>query len=138
MTIAIFQNSDVAAVFDAYPKPLQDRLLELRELIFEMALKIDGVGDLQETLKWDQPAYLTPQTKSGTTIRIDTDNKNGGEYALYVNCKTSLIENWKTQYPNLKYGGTRSLQFALDEELPKEEVMHMIAMALTYNKRQKY
>lgn len=128
------QSSDMLEVFNIYQGQLRDRLLELRELIFEVAAKTDGVGEIEETLKWGQPSYLTNETKSGTTIRIDKDSKFGCDYALYVNCKTSLIDNWREIYPKLKYGGNRSVHFSLSEKLPKEEVSHMIAMALTYHK----
>jgi hypothetical protein len=64
----------VAAVFGAYPKPLKAKLLALRRLIFETAAATKGVGTLQETLKWGQPSYLTTETKSGSTIRIDRVN----------------------------------------------------------------
>jgi hypothetical protein len=39
-----------------------------------------GVGALHETLKWGQPAYLTPETRSGTTLRLGVP-KSGG-YAI--------------------------------------------------------
>lgn len=111
------------------------RLFELRELIFDVGAKIDGVGEIDECLKWGQPSYLTNETKSGTTIRIDASNKNGGDFAIYVNCKTSLIDDFKQQYPELKYGGNRSVHFSFKKDLPKEELSHLIAMALTYHKK---
>ena len=45
------------------------RLMTLRALIFDVAAKTDGVGALDETLKWGEPAYLT-RSKSGSTIRL--------------------------------------------------------------------
>ena len=61
----------VDTVFNAYPKPVKARLLALRRLIIDTAKTTKGVGALQETLKWGQPSYLTAETKSGSTIRID-------------------------------------------------------------------
>jgi hypothetical protein len=49
-------NSAVAAVFDAYPKRLKSRLLALRRLIFDTARTTDGVGALEEALKWGSRA----------------------------------------------------------------------------------
>src|SRR4051812_46514895 len=66
-----FADLAVAAVFNAYPKPLQAKLLALRRLILDTANATKGVGALEETLKWGQPSYLTAATKSGSTIRID-------------------------------------------------------------------
>lgn len=44
------ESPDVAAVFDVYPKVLKPRLLFLRRLIFDVAARTDGVGELEETL----------------------------------------------------------------------------------------
>ena len=127
-----FQSSDIREVFDKYQGQLQDRLLTLRALIFAVAANTDGVGEIEEALRWGQASYLTSLSKSGTTIRIDADNKYGYDYALYVNCKTNLIDKWQELYPELKYGGNRSVHFKVDETLPIDIVAHLIAMALTY------
>ncbi len=119
-------------IFDKYPEPVKSCLIELRTLILEVALSMDEVGELEETLKWGQPSYIPSKTKSGTSIRIDADTQFGLDYALYVNCKTNLVENWRELYPAFKYGSNRSVHFSVAEELEKEKVNHMIAMALTY------
>ena len=41
-----FDNPDVAAVFDSYPKDVRNPLLRLRQLILETAASTDGVGVL--------------------------------------------------------------------------------------------
>jgi hypothetical protein len=84
-----FSGPAVDAVFSAYSTPIKTRLLALRRWIFETAANIEGVGALQETLKWGQPSYLTPQTKSGSTIRIDRV-KSGNQVAIYFHCQTDL------------------------------------------------
>ncbi|MBU2454123.1 MAG: DUF1801 domain-containing protein, partial [Proteobacteria bacterium] len=60
------KNSDVAAVFNSYPKKIRAKLMFLRKLILETADVIEGVGEIEETLKWGEPSYLTPKTKSGS------------------------------------------------------------------------
>lgn len=130
-----FQSEDVAEVFAGYGKDLHAPLQQLRQLIFQVAKKTDGVGKLQETLKWGQVSYLTPSSKSGTTIRIG-EEKTGG-YALYVNCRSTLVQDWRERYPSLKYQENRSIIFSADEELPREVLSHCIAMALTYHLRKK-
>ena len=50
-----FANPAVEAVFDAYPEPARGRLMALRRLILETAAATEGVGPLEETLKWGQP-----------------------------------------------------------------------------------
>src|SRR5690242_14020028 len=74
---------EIAAVFSAYPKPVKDKLLALRRLIFDTARATDGVGTLEEALKWGQPSYLTPETGSGSTIRIDGVKSVPNQFAIY-------------------------------------------------------
>jgi hypothetical protein len=133
-----FSNPVVDAVFKAYPKPLRARLLALRRLIFDTARTTKGVGALQETLKWGQPSYLTPQTKSGSTIRIDQVKSAANLYALYFHCQTDLVETFRELYPSeLSYGGNRSILLNAQDEIPRAALRHCVALALTYhlNKR---
>jgi uncharacterized protein DUF1801 len=128
----------VDAVFSAYPKPVKAKLLALRRLIFETAETTGGVGALQETLKWGQPSYLTPQTNSGSTIRIDRVKSAAGRYAVYFHCQTNLVETFRELYPTrLRFEGNRSIVLDVKDELPRAELRHCVALALTYhlNKR---
>jgi Domain of unknown function (DU1801) len=132
-----FSDPAVEAAFDAFPKPLKARLLALRRLIFDTARTVEGVGPLLETLKWGQPSYLTPQTKSGSTIRIDRI-KSANQYAIYFHCQTNLVETFRELYPaELSYGGNRSIILNADDEVPEPALRHCVALALTYhlNKR---
>ena len=132
------ENADVAAVFDRYPERMREKLLFLRRLIIETAATTDGVGGLEETLKWGEPSYLTPQTKSGSTVRIDWKKKKEDEYAMYFKCTTTLVESFREKYPTeFKYGGNRSIIFNEEDEVPVEELKDCIAMALTYHLRKK-
>ena len=53
-----FHNPAVASVFQAYPPGIRRKLLEIRRLIFETAINIEGVGELEETLKCKLPKNL--------------------------------------------------------------------------------
>ncbi len=111
--------------------------MALRRLVFETAADIDGVGPLEETLKWKQPSYLTTLSGSGSTIRIDRV-KDSDRCALYFNCKTNLVETFRTLYPHdLSFGGNRSIDLGSDDDLPDQALRHCIGLALTYhlNKR---
>ena len=133
-----FQDAAVKAVFDAYPHPLKDRLIRLRQLIFNTAAETDAVVRLEETLKWGQPSYLTSETKSGTTIRIDQYKKTPGRYGMFVHCQTSLLSTYRELFPGiLKFDGNRGIVFDLEDEVPQDAVRTCIARALTYhlNKR---
>lgn len=128
----------VRSVFEAYPPGVRDHLLQLRALILETAADTEGVGALQETLKWGQPSYLTPKTKSGSTIRIDQVKGEAGRYALYCHCQTSLIENFRALYPeDFRFEGNRAMIFDAGNPPPKEALGHCIALALTYHARKK-
>jgi uncharacterized protein DUF1801 len=133
-------SSDCAvdAVFGAYPKPLKTKLLALRRLIFETARATKGVGRLEETLKWGQPSYLTPETKSGSTIRIDQVKPATNRYAVYFHCQTDLVETFRELYPTeFSYGGNRSILLNAEDAIPEQALRHCVALALTYhlNKR---
>src|SRR5882672_1853272 len=127
----------VDAVFSAYPNPIKAKLLRLRRLIFDTAKTTQGVGTLEEALKWGQPSYLTTETKSGSTIRIDQVKLTPGQYALYFHCQTNLVETFRELYPELRYGGNRSILLDVKEKLPEAALRHCVALALTYhlNKR---
>ena len=48
------QNIEHPAVrekFQSYPDPFRERLLFLRQLVFDTASNTDGIGKLEETLK---------------------------------------------------------------------------------------
>jgi hypothetical protein len=128
----------VDAVFSAYPKPVKAKLLALRRLIFDTAKAAAGVGALEETLKWGQPSYLTPETKSGSTIRIDRVKSSANQYAVYFHCQTDLVETFRQLYPTeLSYGGNRSIILNAKDAIPEPVLRHCVALALTYhlNKR---
>ena len=133
-----FPDSAVGAVFGAYPKPLKAKLLALRRLIFDTAKTTKGVGELEETLKWGQPSYLTTETKSGSTIRIDRVKSSANQYAVYFHCQTDLVATFRELYPNeLRYSGNRAVILAADDDIPEAVLRHCLGLALTYhlNKR---
>lgn len=135
-----FADPAVAAVFaacPACPAGTRKRLLALRELVFDVAAKTDGVGPLTETLKWGQPSYLTEETRSGTTVRIDRLKKGEG-YALYVHCQSGLVPKFRELYGDtFRYEGKRALLFETDTRLPLPELRHCIGLALTHHLRAK-
>lgn len=130
------QPAEVRAVFGAWPPEIQARLFELRGLVFETAAETEGVGRLEETLKWGTPAYLTSESKSGSTIRIAPIKGEVAEYALFFNCQTSLVETFRHWFPKgLRFEGNRAIVFRVDEALPSREVKECIAAALMYHRR---
>ena len=122
--------------FSSYPKPVRDRLLALRKMIFDVAKKTPGVGKLEEALRWGQPNYLTPETGSGSTIRIDQIRNEPGKYAMYFICTSGLIEDFRELYRDeMNFMGNRSIVFGVDDRLPEAALRHCISLALTYHLR---
>ena len=132
------QDHLVAKKFEGYPVHIRDKLLHLRSLIFETADEITNTGPIYETLKWGEPSYLTSATKSGSTIRIDWKPKSPDEYAMYFNCKTTLVDTFRTIFPNdFRFEGNRALVFAISDEVPVESLKFCIGAALTYHQAAK-
>jgi Domain of unknown function (DU1801) len=128
-------HSDPAVdeVFEAYPKPVKTKLLALRRLIFDTAKATEGVGALEEALKWGQPSYLTTESKSGSTVRIDQVKAEPGQYAVYFHCQTNLVETFRELYPELNYSGNRAILLDAADKLPEAELRHCVGLALTYH-----
>jgi hypothetical protein len=128
----------VTAVFDGWPPRLRNPLLRLRNIILNTASETEGVGRIEETLKWGQPSYITAETKSGTTIRIDRVKGSGDRYAMYVHCQTNLIESFREMYPNVfTFEGNRAIVFEAGKKLPVRELRECIRLALTYRLRKR-
>lgn len=132
-----FADKAVATVFESYPAGLRRRLLALRKLIFVVAHATKGVGRLTETLKWGQPSYLTLDTGSGSTVRIDRLKKGDG-YAVYFHCQSGLVDQFRRIYPDtFRYEGKRAILFDTSARVPARALGHCIGLALTHHARKK-
>ncbi|HLZ02738.1 MAG TPA: DUF1801 domain-containing protein [Bradyrhizobium sp.] len=127
-------DPSVAAVFDAYPAPVRRRLMALRKLILDTAHAIEGVGAIEEALKWGQASYLTSETRSGSTIRIDRVKSAGDEVAVFFHCQTNLVETFRELYPELRYSGNRAILLDAKAKIPEVALRHCVALALTYHR----
>ena len=128
-----FNNPAVAAKFESYPQHVKLKLLALRELIFKTAAATNGVGEIEETLKWGEAAYVT-KNKSGSTVRIDWKKKDPDHYAMYFHCQTNLVETFRTIFPHdFKFEGNRALVFSLNDEVRQDSLSMCIAASLTYH-----
>ena len=122
-------NPSVKQVIDSYPKEIQERILQLRQLIFAVAK--ESKLALTETLKWNEPSYLTD---GGSTVRISWRKAYSNHYGMFFNCKTSLIETFKEIYPHeFNYEGNRALVFSLDDKFPEKELKHCVKLSLSYH-----
>ncbi len=128
-----FHNALVADVFNDYPEQIRSKLMFLRQLILETVSEIDGVTSIEETLKWGEPSYLTP---NGSTIRMGWTRTKPEQYALYFHCKTKLIDTFKAIYnEEFRFEGNRAIIFKQNDEIPIEALKHCILLSLTYHQR---
>jgi len=105
-------NSEVEIVFDNYPNSVRKKTLTLRKLIIETADETEEIINLEETLKWGEPSYLT---NIGSTIRIDWKPRTPHQYAVYFKCTSKLVPTFKMVFGNLfKYEKDRAILFDLD------------------------
>lgn len=129
------KNPIVAEVFANYPIEIREKLLELRDLILTVARKTKGVGELEETLRWQQPSYIT-SSKSGSLIRIDRIKDSSLTYAMYFHCQTNLVESFRGLYPDeFSFKGNRSLIFSTKKPIPTKQLEHCFQLALTYHQK---
>ena len=125
-------NPKVELKFNNYPNSARNKMLALRDLVVETAKEIDEITQLEETLKWGEPSYLT---KIGSTIRMDWKSKSPSQYAMYFQCTSRLVETFRMVFKNtLTFEGKRAIVFQLEDEIPAEELKHCIKAALTYHK----
>jgi len=128
-----FESNEVAVKFESYPRTIRSKMLALRKLIFQTASETQGVGEIQETLKWGEPAYVT-RNKAGSTLRIDWKENSPAEYAMYFHCQTNLVETFRRLFPgDFRFDGNRALIFNVNEDIPVDALKLCIAAAFTYH-----
>lgn len=126
----------VRAVFDAAPPQTRAGMLALRQLIFDVAARLPEVGRIEESLRWGEPAYLTPETRSGSTLRLGAPRAGG--FALYCNCKTSLIADFRDLAGTaVRTSGKRAVLFAGVGDIDPALTAILITRALTWHLRQR-
>lgn len=124
---------EVADVFNLYPEPIRQKLLQLRQLVFATAAETDEVISIEETLKWGEPSYLTA---GGSTIRMDWKKTKPEQYAMYFHCRTKLIDTFRELYGSqLTFEGNRAIVFHQNDHIPVLELKVCIKLALTYQRR---
>lgn len=129
-----FASAAIAAAFDIPDKQARKGLLKLREFVFEVANDLPQIGALQEALRWGQPSYLTPETKSGSTLRLGVPKTAG--FALFVHCQTSLISDYRAAFPSVtNIEGKRAILFNDITDIDANKQKWLIRRALTYHLR---
>ncbi|HLU93416.1 MAG TPA: DUF1801 domain-containing protein [Membranihabitans sp.] len=126
-------NTDpkVDEIFANYPIHVRDKMDFLRSLVIETAEE-EGIDVLEETLKWGEPSFVT---KNGSTLRMDWKDRSPGQYAMYFQCSSRLVETFRMVFNHtFKYEGKRAIVFQLDQKIPELELKECIKATLTYHK----
>lgn len=127
-----FQDGRVADVFATFPDGSRDMALALRALIYDVAAETPEAGRIEETLKWGQPSYLTPETKSGSTLRVGI--AKGGGVAIFAHCGTSIIRTYAETFPSTdRIEGNRAVIFDTMDDIVPERLRLLIKHGLTYH-----
>ena len=125
-------HPDVQEVFDNYPESIRGKMERLRMLILDTARDMEGIAELEETLKWGEPSYVT---KNGSTLRIDWKPRTPDQYAMYFQCTSRLVDTFRSVFgTTFQYEGKRALVFRLNEKIPLEELKECIKTTLFYHR----
>ncbi|WP_298315782.1 DUF1801 domain-containing protein [uncultured Aquimarina sp.] len=125
-------NPKVESVYQNYTDPVRKKIMNLRNLIIEIAETTEGITSIEETLKWGEPSFLT---KKGSTIRIDWKKGKPNQYAMYFQCTSKLVTTFRVLYKDtFRFEGNRAIIFPIDSRIPKKELKNCITAALTYHK----
>jgi hypothetical protein len=134
-----FATPPVARAFAAFPPRIRRRLLALRALVFETAAATDGVGAIEESLRWGEPAYLTTASRSGSTIRLGWKRAQPTRYAMYFHCQTDLVATFRRRFPDVfEFEGNRALVFEDGDAVPTDALRECIVAALTYRRTHRW
>ncbi len=133
-----FPDDAVEAAFEEYPHAQREKLLQLRDLVYESARSIDEMDGLVETLKWGQPSYLPSKPRVGSTVRLGGFKGDSDRVAVFFHCQTRLVETFREIYGDqFDFEGNRAISIPVSEPLPADPLKHCIAMGLTYHLRSK-
>jgi hypothetical protein len=129
-----FETAAVAAVYNGFEELARTALMALREIVYDVGRADARVGQIEEMLKWGQPAYLTKGPKSGTTLRLWAPKVGG--YGIYVPCSTTLVAGFREDFGTaFRYDGTRGLVFGAGAGFDAEAMRLFIHRAMVYHLR---
>jgi len=125
------------AIVEAWPAPAQSTLWTCRTLFHQIAAE-NGLGPLDESLKWGQPAWRPTKPRTGSTLRMGWSPGMPDRLSFFVDCKTDLAARMRDIYPDFSDNdGQRQLTVTLDAPLPEQALSHLAEMTFTYHLRKR-
>lgn len=119
----------------AWPPTARAQFQQMRALIVDAAHAAD-VGEVEESLKWGQPAWRPKRARTGSTLRLHWDAKTPQTIALFVDCKTTLGAEMFAAYPyDFKYESNRAMRLHLGAPLPQQAIAHLAQRTFTYHRK---
>ena len=117
--------------FASYPDFVQSQMRFLRDLVIETATELEEIEELDETLKWGEPSYIS---KHGSTLRMDWKEKTPNQYAMYFKCTSRLVETFRMIFnTTFQFEGNRAIVFQLNQNIPVGALKSCIKATLTYH-----
>lgn len=115
-----------------YPDFVRGKMQTLRKLVIETAKEEEEITEIEETLKWGEPSFLT---KNGSTLRMDWKQKSPDQFAMYFKCTSRLVETFKIVFGDqFEYQKSRAIVFQIDQKIPSKELKKCIKATLLYHK----
>jgi len=125
-----FHSPSVRAAFDAFDPVPRALLLTLRTAIFDTA-KTLPVGRIEETLKWGQPSYATPNTRAATPIRLGVTKT--GDVGVFTHCQSTVMSDFRALAPpHMRFDGNRALLLPPSKPFVINDITPLIRAALSY------
>lgn len=125
-------NPKVDEIFASYPDKVRDKMQFLRELVIETAEETEGINEMEITLKWGEPSFVT---KNGSTLRMDWKEKSPNQYAMYFQCTSRLVQTFRMVFEHkFQFEGNRAIVFQLNQKIPEFELKECIKASLKYHK----
>ncbi len=129
--LKIKTSSEFLTKLESYPDSIRGKMEHLRELVIDTANEINEVKELEETLKWGEPSFLT---KHGSALRMDWKSKSPDQYAMYFKCTSKLVETFRDVFGDqFQYEKNRAIVFQLDQDVPVKSLKKCIKATLIYH-----
>ena len=129
--LKIIRDPRMTKKFNSYSPVIKKKLTHLRKLIIDTAEELDSITEIEETLKWGEPSYLT---KKGSTIRMDWKEKTPDQYQIYFKCTSKLVPTFREVFrDSLNYENNRAIIIGMKEKVPEKKIKKCIAAALQYH-----